>query len=194
VLFDVTARPHRQLAAVVLALADDRRDLVVAVVEDVVEQEDGPLDRRQALEHQQERHRERIRVFDVARAVKCAVIGQERLRQPLPDIALAPDPRRAQLVDCKARRDGGEIGLRRIDSARVLERVIAEKRLLDDVLGLGDASEHPVGDREQQWAELLVCLGCAHPPARWAPFHHSRRRGTSVACDRGVTAGTASSS
>ena len=39
--------------------------------------------------------------------------------------------------------------------------VVAEERLLDDVLRLGDAAEHPVGDREQQRAQVLVRLGHA---------------------------------
>ena len=35
-----------------------------------------------------------------------------------------------------------------------------QERLLHDVLGLADAAEHPVGDREQQRAQLLVRVGC----------------------------------
>jgi len=49
--------PQRELAAVVLALADDARDLLIAVAEDVLQKEDGPLHRGQPLQHQQERHR-----------------------------------------------------------------------------------------------------------------------------------------
>jgi hypothetical protein len=34
--------------------------------------------------------------------------------------------------------------------------VEAEQRLLDDVLRVRDASDHPVGDREEQRPELVV--------------------------------------
>jgi len=63
VLVDVSAGAHGELAAVVLALADDRRDLVVAVVEDLVQEKDGALDGREPREQEQERHRERIGVL-----------------------------------------------------------------------------------------------------------------------------------
>jgi hypothetical protein len=36
--------------------------------------------------------------------------------------------------------------------------VEAEQRLLDDVLGLGDAAEHPVCDRERDWPQLVKQL------------------------------------
>src|SRR4029453_13888924 len=53
---DLSAGAHRDLPAVVLALADHPRDLVVAVFEDLPEQEDRSLDRRQALEQDEEGH------------------------------------------------------------------------------------------------------------------------------------------
>jgi hypothetical protein len=31
-----------------------------------------------------------------------------------------------------------------------------EERVLDDILGLGDAAQHPVGDREHQGSQLVV--------------------------------------
>ena len=59
-LLDVAVRPGEDLAAVVRALADDPRDLLVGVVEDLAQQEDGALDRRELLEQVQERERERV--------------------------------------------------------------------------------------------------------------------------------------
>jgi hypothetical protein len=50
-----------KLAAVLFALADDCRDLGVVIVEDVVEEEDRPLDRRECLEEDEERQGERVR-------------------------------------------------------------------------------------------------------------------------------------
>ena len=54
----------------------------------------------------------------------------------------------------------GESNLRLVLEQRAL---VANKGLLDDVLGLGDAAQHPVGDREQQRAQILVRLGHTHP-------------------------------
>ena len=51
----VVPRAHRELPGVVLALAHDVGDLVVSVAEDVVEQEDRPLDRSEALQEHEER-------------------------------------------------------------------------------------------------------------------------------------------
>jgi hypothetical protein len=57
---DVLAGPHGDLAAVVLGLADDPRDLLEAVIEHLAQQEDRALDRREALQEHQEPHRERV--------------------------------------------------------------------------------------------------------------------------------------
>jgi hypothetical protein len=59
--------------------------------------------------------------------------------------------------------------------------VVAQERLLDDVLGLGDRPEHPVGDREQVRPQLLVAL------------HRHRRRNSSRACDTVTAEGAVSS-
>jgi hypothetical protein len=40
--------------------------------------------------------------------------------------------------------------------------VVAEERLLDDVLGVGDAAYHAVGDREQQRPQLGVHWWLGH--------------------------------
>jgi hypothetical protein len=53
-------RAGEDLAAVVGALAYDPGDLVVGIVEDVAEEEDGALDRQELLEQVQERERERV--------------------------------------------------------------------------------------------------------------------------------------
>ena len=50
-----------------------------------------------------------------------------------------------------------EVGLGRLDPRPVgLGAMDAEEGLLDDVLRLADAADHPVGDREQQRPELFV--------------------------------------
>ena len=42
--------------------------------------------------------------------------------------------------------------------ARIERLMDAQQRLLDDVLGLGDAAEHPVGDPEGQRPQLIEQL------------------------------------
>ena len=59
-LLDVAAGATGELANILLALADDRRDLRIAIVEDVVKQEHGSLFGRQALQQHQHRQRQRV--------------------------------------------------------------------------------------------------------------------------------------
>ena len=61
---DAPLGPADELPAVRLRLAEDRGDLVVAVVEDPAQQVCRPLDRRQALEHDKERQRHRLGGFE----------------------------------------------------------------------------------------------------------------------------------
>ena len=105
------ARIWRQFVG---ALADDPRDVVVGVVEDLAQQEDGALDRRELLEQVQERQRERVRRLGVANRL----VVDERLGQPLARIDLAADAGRAQLVDREPRRDRREVRLRRLRARR----------------------------------------------------------------------------
>ena len=154
-------------------LPDDVRDLVVAVVEDIVEQEDGTLDRGEPFEQQQEGHRERVGVLGVLRGIRAARIGQERLGQPLADVALLAHPGRSQVVDREPRGDRRQVGLGRLDLRTLLDEcvLVAQERVLDDVLGLGDAPQHPVGNREEQRAQILERLGHELPPARRLRLH-----------------------
>src|SRR5437763_17076021 len=52
-----------------------------------------------------------------------------------------------QAIDGEARDDGGEPRLRTFDIAGALP---AKPRVLDDVLGVGHRSEHPVGEAENR--------------------------------------------
>ncbi len=59
-------------------------------------------------------------------------------------------PRRAQLVDRQPRRDRSQVGGWRLDLGTGLPGAfITQERLLDDVLGVGDAAEHAVGEQDQ---------------------------------------------
>ena len=87
-LLDVASGAGGELAYVVLALADDLRDLRILVAEHIVEQQRGSLLRREALQQHQHRHRQRISSLRVLGRIILAV-GDDRLWQPLTDIALA---------------------------------------------------------------------------------------------------------
>src|SRR4051794_38982481 len=183
-LLHVAARPGGELARVVFRLADDPRDLVVAVVEHVVEEQYGALLGRQALEQHEEGKRERVRHL----GLRAGVVGHDWLGQPLAHVALAPCTRRAELVDRESRRDRGDVGARGLDLLAALEGAMqAQQRLLHDVLGLAHAAEHAVRDPERDRSELaeqvvfggqaatasakpsrqLECAGC-QPSSRFA--------------------------
>ena len=97
-LLHVAAGPRHELAGVLRARTDDLRDPVVRLVEHLVQQERGPLLRRQALEQHQEGERHRVRDLGLPGGI---VVGarHERLREPLTHVGLAPNPRRAEMVE-----------------------------------------------------------------------------------------------
>jgi hypothetical protein len=154
------------LAGVVLARADDGGDLRVRVVEDLAQQERGPLLGRQALEQHQERQGQRVRHLGLVGRVAATVVDQ-RLGQPLAHVALASDPGRSQLVDAQPGDHGREVGAWRLDPLALLQRVVqAQQRLLHDVLGLAHAAEHPVRHRERPGPELLQDRHARHGVSR----------------------------
>jgi hypothetical protein len=145
----------KDLAAVLGALADDAGELVVGVVEDLAQEEGRAFDGRELLEQVQELERERVGRL----GVPGRLVLDERLGQPLARVHLAPHTGRAELVDREPGRHGREVGLRRLGLD--VGRVVAQERLLHDVLGLRDRTEHAVGDREQVRAQLLLALHLA---------------------------------
>jgi hypothetical protein len=153
VVLDPSARAAEDLAAVVLAALDDPRDLGERHVEGIAQDEHGALDRREALEQHQKRERHAL----LALHARGRVVLDERLGQPRADVRLAAMAGRAQDVDRQARGDGRQ---ERALGLHVVRRRPAQERLLHDVLGLGDAPEHPVGDREQEGAKLVRCRCC----------------------------------
>ncbi len=81
------------------------------------------------------------------------------------NVLLAAGARRLEVVDAEARDDGRQVRLRRVDLRPLGFRPVdAEEGLLDDVLGLADAADHPVGDREQQRPQLFVRRLRSHVP------------------------------
>jgi hypothetical protein len=147
------------LAAVRFGLAGDLGDLPVVVGEDLVQQEHGPLGRRQALQQDQEGHGQGIGHLRTLRRIWFGARDQG-LGQPGPHVGLAPHPGRLQVGDGQPGGGRGQIGLGRADAAPVAQDPgQPQERLLDDVLGVADAAGHPVGDREHQRPELQVIAG-----------------------------------
>ena|GEM_PF-2532409 len=150
---DAAAGPGQYLPAVRLGLAGGRRDLLVAVAEDLVQQENRTFGGGKALQHDQEGHGQRVRHFYLPGRV--VLVHDERLGQPGAHVGLAADPRRSLVRD---RQPGGDLGqerLRRLDHRAIAQGAGEPKeRLLDDVLGVTDAARHPVGDREHQRAAV----------------------------------------
>ena len=86
-------------------------------------------------------------------------VREQWLGQPLADVLLAPDARRAQVVDRQARDHGREKCLGRLDLHPL--RLLAmqpQERLLDQVLGVADRPDHAVGQREQQRPQVFMCV------------------------------------
>lgn len=144
-------RAPGQLAAGRLALADHRPDRGVVVGEDVVQQEGRALRRRQALQQGEESERERLGQLG-ARGRVSVIVRLERLRQPRPGVCRAPHPLAAQVIEAEAGHHRREEVLRRahrVSLAVYGDRLPAQEGLLDHGLGVRDAAEHAVGEREE---------------------------------------------
>ena len=92
---------------------------------------------------------------------------EQRLRQPLADVVLAPPRHRAQPVQRLPGDDADEVRPRVVHLGLVDARP-PQPRLLHDVLGVGRRAEHLVGDGEQQAAvavERLLAHCFAHADA-----------------------------
>ena len=173
---EVLAGTPEDLPAVGLALVDDLGDVLVGVVEHLAKQEHGSLDRGEALEQHEEGHREGV--GQLSHLLGAFVqVGHDRLGQPGADIGLPANPGRAHVVDSQPGGGRRQIGLGRFDHHPALPGALQpEERFLDQILGLGHAPGHPVGDREHERAEGLfrrsakvcplvtVVLGGEQPP------------------------------
>ena len=121
---------------------------------DLTEQEHRSLHRLQALEEYQERHRQRVGHLRLLRHVVLRS-GHERLGEPRADVGLTPGLRAAEVVDRESRHRGRQVALRGVDLGALLGRAAPpEERVLHHVLGLRDAPEHPIRDREQQGPQV----------------------------------------
>jgi hypothetical protein len=141
----VVASAPQQLPAGRLALLDQRRDLAMAEVEDVVEEEHGPLGGREPLKHDQEGHRDLVEPLDAANA---PITEADGLGQSIAPALLAPRPRRVELVQAQASHDLEQVAPGIVDGH--VAPLPAEPRLLHGVLGAPAVTEHPVRERHER--------------------------------------------
>ena len=92
----------------------------------------------------------------VTDSARCSIVvralhlrGEHRLGQPRPDVFLARRPRGLQPIEAETRDDGRRERLRRANR-RSVDAAVAQPCVLQHVLRVRRASEHPVRDREQQ--------------------------------------------
>ena len=126
-------------------------DLVEGRAENVVQQEGGALQRRQALQRHHQRQGDVVGL----------VLGgfNHGLGQPRADIGLAPPTRRLQLIERDARDDAPEIGFRRRDRPAI-DLEPAQEGVLHSVLRVRDRAQHAVGDADQTRTQRVEARGC----------------------------------
>ncbi len=154
------ARGEGQLPAGAGRPAGDLGDVGEGKAEDVVQDERDPLGRRHRVQHDQERHADRLVQGDPVRRVRGAVdraaaapFGRlgHRFRHPLPHIAFPPGPSRAEQVETDPAGHLAQPRARHLDRRPpwLAHRVPAGVGLLDRVLGVGERAEQPVGEIDQ---------------------------------------------
>ncbi len=169
------ARPRRVLTGGGRRAAERAGDLVERVPEHVVEHERRALGRRQRLEHDEQGEAHLVAAQgDLLRA---RVRGHDRLGQPRPDVGLAPHARGLQRVQAEAGDGGDQPPLEVADRVGV-DALEPQPRVLQHILGFGDAAELAVRDPQQARAQRLELLDERHDGAPWGAGGASRRRVT----------------
>jgi hypothetical protein len=144
---NVLARTPQELAAGGFTLADERRDLVVGKIEDVVEQQHRPLGGCQALQHDEECHRYLIERLQAAYSSFVEVDG---LGQTIASALLVTSLRRVELVQAEPGHDRHQVGPRGV---RILTPTLpAQPRFLHHVLGSAEVAEHAVRQSNEEGA------------------------------------------
>ena len=150
-MHELTARGRR--------LAERLRDVVVVAIEDVVQHERSALLFAEPLEQRHEGDRQVAREFRV-RLGRHDLDFRERLGQPRTEVRGPLRLRRAQPIDREPRDHGCQPRLGGAQLRRVL-LVPAQPRILQNILRIRAAAEHPIGDAEQPVAmageDLDVC-------------------------------------
>jgi hypothetical protein len=143
-------RPARQLAGSRGRTSDDLGDLVEGHAERVAQDEGEPLGRAECLEHDEQRHPDRVGHDGLV--LRIAVLGDDDgFRQPCAGKLLAPRTARPQRIQADAPDDGRKPAVQILDCAG-LGAAQPKPRLLHGVLGLAHRAEHPVRDPPQVWS------------------------------------------
>ena len=148
VLEHARAGPAEDLAAGHGVAPNHRRDLLEREIERIAQHEYHALQRGKALEHGQQGEGN---VFGTHAGL---ILGRKRFGQPLADIGFAPRPLIAQPIEAEPGRNGCEIsleGAHRIPGRGIVK---ADKRVLDDLLGIGPIAGDSIGEGEQGWTQL----------------------------------------
>lgn len=140
---DVLPRPVEDLAAIRFGLTEREPDFRVLEIEHLVQKKHGALNRRKPFEKDEQGHRKGLIQAQNSEGV-VFLIGHHRLREPLTDVFHALRPSRLQLVDAQPADDRDQQRSRISDLG--LRLLPADERLLNHVLGVSDAAEHPVRD------------------------------------------------
>jgi hypothetical protein len=116
-------------------------------LEEVVEDEDGPLRGGEALEGEQEGDGQVLRAL--VRGLLRRILGlQHGFGEPRTDVELAPVPGRLQVVQAEPGRGLEQPGAGHRDAAAV-GGVPAQEHVLRDVLGRREGARHAVGEPDQ---------------------------------------------
>ena len=122
-----------------------------------MQDERGPLGRGESLQHYEHRHPNAV----VERDAVCGIVGlsvDHRFGKPRPRVGLALGSSGAELIQTQAGRDHDEPAAHVLDLIRVLLQETGE-RLLNDVLGVADAPQHPIRDVQHVPAVVPPRLG-----------------------------------
>jgi hypothetical protein len=150
----VGAGARGQLAAGHLALPQRLAHLAELQLEDVVEDEGGPLIRGEALEGEEQRERQILGQLRARAIGRQAGLVQHRLGQPGPHIALPARARRLELVQAQPGHHLVQEGAG-LAHLGLVGGPPAQERVLDHVLGLAERAKHPVGQPGQRRPQPL---------------------------------------
>ncbi len=127
--------------------ADRFGDLVVVEAEHLAQHEDRPLVRGERFEKNQHRHRNRFGENDIGGGI--AVVEQQRLGKPRPDVVLATARTLPQRIERLAGHQLRQIRLG-VPHRREVHVGPSQIAVLQHVVGFGCRAEDLVGDGEQQ--------------------------------------------
>ncbi|MBB5782217.1 hypothetical protein HD596_008973 [Nonomuraea jabiensis] len=163
---DASAGPADELAYGRFVELDDAGDLPVGVVERLPQHVRGTFGGREPFQQQQHRELQGLGPLGAKAGIGAGVDG---FGQPRAEAGLAADAGGLRGVD---RQPGGRGGQERggiVDRGTVVD-LPAQPDVLHQVLSLGDAGQHPVGDPEQAWPHAgehrrrLLQIGHRHRP------------------------------